>query len=111
MTLVGKEVQSNKYAEGFPEDFQSVELPLPFVYESTGVETIFTNLWDSKPRSRDVFNFHRPETFEQWIKEGKNTLRKRLTNENDIDNKNLWSVQRKAISNVEESLAGEKQKR
>ena len=38
---------------------------LPFVYESTGVETRFTNTLDPDPRSRQVFWFHRPETLWQ----------------------------------------------
>ena len=37
--------------------------PLPFVYESTGDVTRFTDFRDLKPRSRPVFTFHRPETF------------------------------------------------
>ncbi len=106
VSLVGVEPQSNKYAKGFPEDFQRVDLPLPFAYESTGVETRFTNLWDPKPRSRDVFNFHKPETLEQWIKNGKETLRKRLSKKFPIENKNLWPVQKRAIINIEASLAG-----
>ena len=36
--------------------------PLPFLYESTGVITRFTDGRDPKPRSREVFSFHRPET-------------------------------------------------
>ena len=110
MTLIGKEPQSNKYAQGFPEDFQCVEMPLPFVYESTGTETRFTNLWDPKPRSREVFSFHRPETLEKWISEGKETLRKRLTTFPVLENKKLWHAQETAILNLEKSLAGAKPK-
>ncbi|MBC7862344.1 MAG: DEAD/DEAH box helicase family protein [Bacteroidia bacterium] len=51
--------------------------PLPFVYESTGEITRFTDYRDPKPRSRNVFTFHRPETFLLWIKDAK-TLRGRL---------------------------------
>jgi type I restriction enzyme R subunit len=36
--------------------------PLPFIYESTGAETRFTNGYDPEARSRRVFTFHRPET-------------------------------------------------
>jgi type I restriction enzyme R subunit len=36
---------------------------LPFVYESTGELTRFTDYRDAKPRSRPIFSFHRPETF------------------------------------------------
>jgi len=105
-TLTGKEFQSKKYSEGFPEGFDNIELPLPFIYESTGTETRFTNLWDSKPRSREVFAFHKPETFEEWIKKGKEeNLRVKLTRTLPLLNEKLWQVQKKAIANVKESLA------
>ncbi len=51
--------------------------PLSFVYESTGELTRFTDYRDPKPRSRPVFTFHRPETFELWLREPK-TLRARV---------------------------------
>ena len=40
--------------------------PLPFIYESTGAETRFTNGYDPDARSRRVFTFHRPETLTEW---------------------------------------------
>lgn len=107
-TLVGKEPQSSRYAKGFPEDFRCVELPLPFVYESSGSETRFTNLWDPKPRSREVFHFHTPEELESWVKTGKETLRKKMTEILPLDNPTLWDVQKKAIKNLEESFTGAK---
>jgi type I restriction enzyme R subunit len=94
--------------KNFQKEFQSVEMPLPFVYESTGIETRFTNLWDPKPRSREIFNFHKPETLEQWIENGKETLRKRLTKEVPLENKKLWDVQKKAVLNLEKSLKEDK---
>ena len=45
--------------------------PLPFVYASTGTVTRFTDYRDPKPRSRPVFNFHRPETFQKLLKKTK----------------------------------------
>ena len=50
---------------------------LPFVYESTGDVTRFTDFRDPKPRSRPVFTFHRPETFLEWSKQDA-SLRTRL---------------------------------
>lgn len=41
--------------------------PLPFVYESKGIITRFTDGRDPKPRSREVFTFHRPETMAEWL--------------------------------------------
>jgi type I restriction enzyme R subunit len=48
--------------------------PLPFIYESTGAITRFTNGNDPKPRSREIFTFHKPETLLQWSNE-ESTLR------------------------------------
>lgn len=105
VTLIGKEPQSQKYAQGFPSEFESVELPLPFVYESTGSETRFTNLWDPKPRSREVFSFHRPETLADWVADGKNTLRKRLQEFPVLETGSLWPAQKEAIINLEDSFS------
>ena len=41
--------------------------PLPFTYQSTGIETRFTNGLDPQPPSRPVFSFHRPETLADWL--------------------------------------------
>jgi len=62
-TLTGVEVQSEKYSVGLPDYVPAPLQPLPFLYQSTGTETRFTSLLDPKPRSREVFSFHRPETF------------------------------------------------
>ena len=66
-TLTGVEVQSGRYAQGLPASLPAWTLPLPFVYESTGVETHFTNGLDPEPRARSVFAFHRPETLAGWL--------------------------------------------
>lgn len=41
---------------------QKTGVPLPFLYESTGIVTRFTDQRDPKPRSREVFSFLRPES-------------------------------------------------
>ncbi len=51
--------------------------PLFFGYESTGDITRFTDYRDTKPRSRPLFTFPRPETFAEWLKQDK-SLRTRL---------------------------------
>ena len=66
-TLTGVEIQSAKYSEGLPGTLPAYIRPLPFLYESTGVETHFTSGLDPEPKSRQVFNFHRPETLADWI--------------------------------------------
>ncbi|OPF61967.1 type I restriction-modification enzyme R subunit C-terminal domain-containing protein [Hydrogenophaga sp. H7] len=66
-TLSGVEVQSARYAQGLPSSLPAWRRPLPFVFESTGVETRFTNGLDPQPRSRPVFAFFRPELLVQWL--------------------------------------------
>ena len=48
----------------------SNNVTLPFLYESTGVITRFTDGRDPRPSSREVFTFHRPETLKQWLQQG-----------------------------------------
>jgi type I restriction enzyme, R subunit len=66
-TLTGVEEQSQKYRTGLPGDLPAARLPLPFTYETTGIETRFTSHLDPVPRSRPAFAFHRPETLAAWL--------------------------------------------
>ncbi|KAB2855159.1 MAG: hypothetical protein F9K46_15950, partial [Anaerolineae bacterium] len=72
VSLSGIEAQSKKYSDGLPNRLSTPFPFLPFLYESTGAESYFTNGLDPKPRSRRVFAFHWPETLAEWIGEGKN---------------------------------------
>jgi len=65
--LSGVEPQTDKYSVGLPAIPPAWHSPLPFLYESTGIETFFTNVLDPDPRSRRVFAFHRPETLAETI--------------------------------------------
>ena len=76
--LSGVAEQSGHYAANLPDFIQSITPgSLPFLYESTGVETFFRDERDPEPRSRRVFSFHRPETLAAWLAEPA-TLRARL---------------------------------
>ncbi|MGZ8256193.1 MAG: type I restriction endonuclease subunit R [Gallionella sp.] len=88
--------------------------PLPFLYESTGIITRFTDGRDPKPRSREVFNFHRPETLKEWLSQG-DTLRARLQhipelNPNKLPAKELRlrDCQETAISKLEVSFKADR---
>ena len=59
-TLTGVEVQTGKYSTGLPDELPAPVRPLPFLYQSTGVETHLTNLLDPDPRSRPVYSFLPP---------------------------------------------------
>ena len=64
---VGVADQAAKYSVRLPSNITHVTLPLPFLYESTGVEKFFRDERDPEPRSRRVFTFHRPEELADWI--------------------------------------------
>ena len=127
-TLTGVEVQSEKYSAGLPDNLPAYLRPLPFLYESTGAETQFTNGLDPDPRSRLVFSFHTPETLAEWIDpqsdpkyaSGAETLAVAESQETYVASANLrqglkampplnaaglWPVQEQAIRNLEDSLA------
>jgi type I restriction enzyme, R subunit len=109
-TLTGVEEQSIKYTTGGLPDYLSPPLtPLPFAYESTGIETRFTNMLDPHPTSRWVFHFHRPETMAEWVRQAQAnpaapSLRGRLHQIPELDPVGLWPAQATAIKNLEASL-------
>ncbi|MBI3695903.1 MAG: DEAD/DEAH box helicase family protein, partial [Acidobacteria bacterium] len=108
-TLTGFEDQSFKYSEGLPDSLPTYRRPLPFCYQSTGVETRFTNLLEPEARSRPVFCFHRPETLAEWLTEESrvpgSTLRARLKHMPPLAPGDLWPAQIRAIQGLERSLA------
>lgn len=91
------------------EDYAKAKLkhlknePLPFVYISTGEITRFTDYNDPKPRAREVFSFHRPETLRDWQKRDK-SLRTRLHDLPDLQTQGLRECQIIAINNLENSF-------
>lgn len=113
-TLSGVAEQAGRYSTGLPLNVPHVVLPLPFQYESTGVETLFRDNRDPSPRSRRVFAFYRPETLAEWLApdEGRMpyapTLRGRLQNFPALNTDGLWGAQIEAIRNLEVSLAADR---
>ncbi len=126
-TLSGVELQSDKYTQGLPANLPSWHNPLPFAYQSTGVETRFTNGLDPVPRARPVFAFHKPETLARWLEEASTfgsatplttgspdcllaaeqrgrTVLDRLQHLPALKTEGLWPAQIKAIQNLEQSL-------
>ncbi|MBM4462174.1 MAG: DEAD/DEAH box helicase [Chloroflexi bacterium] len=103
-TLSGVADQSEKYLAGFPQNLPHVMEPLPFGYESTGIETFFRDLRDPDPRSRRVFAFHQPETLGEgsWQQD---TLRARLRNMPPLITEGLRDCQIQAIQSLEKSFA------
>lgn len=103
-TLSGVAEQTGGYLTGVPENLPHVQEPLPFAYESTGIETFFRDLRDPEPCSRRVFAFHKPETISKWLSQ-ENTLRARLSSMSLLITKGLRPCQIEAIENLEKSFA------
>ena len=100
------EDQSSGYAAAKLKWINNKE-PLPFVYESTGVITRFTDGRDPKPRSREIFTFHRPETMVEWLSKPK-SLRARLHDIPALNPAGLRDCQINAIQNLEQSFRGDR---
>jgi type I restriction enzyme R subunit len=129
-TLTGVELQSGRYAQGLPAALPAWRRPLPFVWESTGVETHFTNGLDPEPRARAMFAFFRPELLVQWLayltaqagsataQEAPGTFLHRMRSMPKLVTEwgsggahyALWPAQISAITNLEKSLAANKPK-
>lgn len=96
------EEQSGRYATSKLKWIHNHQ-PLPFIYESTGIVTRFRNQKDPKPRSRELFSFHRPETLREWNSEAQ-PLRERLNHLPVLDEKGLRDCQINAIGNLDTSF-------
>ncbi|TCS71779.1 type I restriction enzyme R subunit [Sulfuritortus calidifontis] len=125
VTLTGVETQSDKYTQGLPAGLPRWSNPLPFAYQSTGVETRFTNGLDPQPRSRPVFAFHKPELLAEWlaylpspsgrgaggegtapaVAQPSATFLANLQHMPPLKEEGLWPAQIQAIRNLEKSLA------
>jgi type I restriction enzyme R subunit len=115
-TLGGVEAQTLAYASETLPGLQVPIQPLPFRYESTGVETFFTNGLDPDPTARRVFSFHRPETLGAWLaaevrrRSGKAdaptapTLKGRMRLAQQLNRAGMWPAQIRAVENLEASI-------
>ncbi len=99
--LIKVEDQSTEYANAKLKFLDNE--PLRFVYESTGTLTRFTDYHDPKPRSREIFSFHRPETFQEFLKADA-PLRARLNDIPALPEMGLRDCQVLAINNLEQSF-------
>lgn len=113
-TLSGIEWQSAMYAAGLPAEAQlrsvTVDGRLPFVFEASGSETHFTNGYDPHPRARRVFNFAKPGTLAQIIRDAEAdpdnpTWRAKVRHLPPLDERPLRPAQITAIKGIEKSLA------
>ncbi len=121
-TLTSVELQSEKYGAGLPSGVPAPIRPLPLLYQSTGVETRFTNRLDPTPKSREIFAFHQPAALAGWVaadplwlpqldgrpqpaSQRPANFRTRLTAMPSVDERGLWPAQLGAVRSLETSFA------
>ena len=104
--LTTVEEQSEGYANAQLRWVSNTET-LPFLYESTGQVTRFTNGRDPSPRSREVFAFHRPATFQTWAR-GAHSFRSGIVALPPLNPTGLRECQIKAVTRLEASLKADK---
>jgi type I restriction enzyme R subunit len=95
------EGQSNRYSTSNLKHANVSDLP--FIYESTGIETKYTDKRDPVPRARELFSFLQPETLQTLLRQS-DPLRARLKNMPPLDPAGLRKCQEKAIINLENSF-------
>ena len=100
--LTTVEEQSTGYADADLKWLRSAE-PRPFVYESTGALTRFTDRRDPTPRSREAFSFHRPATMREWLAQPA-SLRARLQGLPVLGRTGLRDCQFHAVERLEASF-------
>jgi type I restriction enzyme R subunit len=111
-TLMVVQWQSHRYSKGLTETQSKsavlIDGELPFIYEASGSETNFTNVYDPEPRARRVFNFQKPETLARIIRESENqkqaTWRGRVQSLPDTEGYDLRPASRRAVIAIEKSL-------
>lgn len=112
VTLTEVQWQSHRYSKGLDTDQSRIAVlhrnELPFIYEASGTETHFTNLYDPEPRARHIFNFQQPETLSRIIREAdaneQATWRGRVHFLPDTQDYDLRPASRRAVQAIEQSL-------
>ena len=106
--LTTVELQSARYANS---KFKWVkqEYEIRFAYEATDKIIHFTDYYDEKFRSREVFSFHRPKTLKKLLQQS-NTIRNNMKHFPKLDETGLRKCQINAICNLDMSFAQNKPK-
>ena len=105
--LTVHETQTERYANATLK-WRTDQQPLPFLFESTGQITQFTDGRDPHPRSREIFHFFRPEQLGEWLTQP-DTLRRRLAEQlPKLPELKLRDCQISAVTGLEKSLASNK---
>lgn len=104
VNMTTHEAQTERYASANLK-WRKDNTPLPFLFEATGEIIRFTDGRDPAPRSREIFNFFKPETLADWLTQA-DTLRSRFAgNIPALPTRHLRDCQISAVTGLEKSLA------
>ncbi|MCB9764944.1 MAG: DEAD/DEAH box helicase family protein [Alphaproteobacteria bacterium] len=115
-TLASVEAQTLAYAASLPAHVPAPVRPLPFLFESTGAETWFTDRLAPISRSRRVFSFFQPRTLAEELTaeahrlQGRPsapaaaTLVGRMRQAPPLNTVGMWPAQIRAVQNLETSI-------
>lgn len=115
--LTGVQWQTARYAEGVPAEMRIgavlVADRLPFLFEASGTETVFTNLYDPDPASRHLFAFPRPETLARVLRDAEAnpeaaTWRGKVRNMPPLDAYDMRPASARSVLAIEASMASGK---
>lgn len=115
--LTGVQWQTNRYAEGVPPEMRLgavlVDDRLPFLFEASGTETVFTNILDPDPASRHLFAFPRPETLARFLRDAEAnpeaaTWRGKVRSMPSLDGYDMRPASARSVLAIEASMASGK---
>jgi type I restriction enzyme R subunit len=115
--LTGVQWQTAQYAEGLPAAMRLsavlVNDRLPFLFEASGSETVFTNLFDPDPASRRMFAFPRPETLARFARDADTnpaapTWRGKVRSMPGLDGYDMRPASARSVLAIEASMAAGK---
>ena len=115
--LTGVQWQTARYAEGVPAEMRLGAVMagdrLPFLFEASGSETVFTNVFDPDPASRRVFAFPRPETLARFIRDAQAnplapTWRGRVRSMPSLQGYDMRPASERSVVAIEASMAAGK---
>lgn len=113
VTLAEVHAQAMRYAEsltaGQKLNAVLVNDRLPFVYEASSSEVYFTNHYEPESRSRRIFNFQKPSTLAEVIRDakaapGNSTWRSKVHHLPNTDDYDLRPASRRSVLAIEQSL-------
>ena len=100
--------QTRRYAESELK-YVKRDVDIRFAYEATDILVHFCDYHDKQYKTRQIFSFHQPKQLKEWM-DDTDTLRNRLMRFPVFDDTGFRKCQTRAIVNLEESFANNRER-